>query len=126
MIQTEYLALPATVGGAGVATATKRSTHPIEGKLLSIELLFAGSAAPGTTDISLLAVADDGFPNYEFWTAVVSANTGPIAVGKSVVTGANVAIPDSFVPIPIAGYVQCDVTVSNSGVLVTAKITYEK
>ena len=86
-------------GGAGVATANKTGTVPIRGKLLGFQVRYNDSP-PATTDVTI-EVTGGALPTRTLLTLTNLTADGFFPVRAGAITPVNVAITNSFVPLPL-------------------------
>lgn len=119
--RTQITASPAS-GGAGAATATARSSAPINGFIVGIHLAYLDSP-PATTDVTIAEATNS--PAKPVLTVTNAASDGWFYPNVIPVSVTNAAITNAHAPVYVADYVSLVIAQANDGDGVTATIYWE-
>lgn len=121
-IRRETISATGATGGAGVATASAVSTHPISGHICGVYLAYLDSPPAGTTDVTVAGTTTPAVPILTVANAATDGWFYPMAQAKN---QSGTDITGMGLPIAIEDYITVTIAQANNGDGVTATIIWD-
>ena len=121
-IRRETISATGATGGAGVATASAVSTHPISGRICAVHLAYLDSPPAGTTDVTVAGTATPAVPILTVTNGATDGWFYPMAQADNT-SGAD--ITGMGLAVAIEDYITVTIAQANNGDGVTATIIWD-